>query len=136
MFSQLLKLFPRVEFQALAKRTYAERHARGVHLLGTIRGDAVLPTPLDHEVIGWVTDALRQSHADEKWFHEEAIARLQAEYTRLQSRIDAMYIDKLNGRVDAAFFDRMAAEWRAEQDRILRAVEEHQAASRETGEDG
>ena len=29
MFSQLLKLFPRTEFQALGKRTYAERHARG-----------------------------------------------------------------------------------------------------------
>jgi len=29
MFSQLLKLFPRTEFQMLVKRTYAERHARG-----------------------------------------------------------------------------------------------------------
>src|SRR5207237_1509578 len=29
MFSQLLKLFPRTEFQALVKRTLAERHARG-----------------------------------------------------------------------------------------------------------
>lgn len=29
MFSQLLKLFPRTEFQGLVKRTYAERHARG-----------------------------------------------------------------------------------------------------------
>jgi hypothetical protein len=29
MFSQILKLFPRTEFQALVKRTYAERHARG-----------------------------------------------------------------------------------------------------------
>jgi uncharacterized protein DUF4372/DDE family transposase len=29
IFSQLLKLFPRTEFQALVKRTYAERHARG-----------------------------------------------------------------------------------------------------------
>src|SRR3990167_4118473 len=29
MFSQLLKLFPRTEFQTLVKRTYAERHARG-----------------------------------------------------------------------------------------------------------
>jgi hypothetical protein len=29
MFSQLLKLFPRTEFQVLVKRTYAERHARG-----------------------------------------------------------------------------------------------------------
>jgi hypothetical protein len=29
VFSQLLKLFPRTEFAALAKRTFAERHARG-----------------------------------------------------------------------------------------------------------
>ena len=29
MFSQLLKLFPRTEFQSLVKRTHAERHARG-----------------------------------------------------------------------------------------------------------
>lgn len=29
MFSQILKLFPRTEFQALVKRTLAERHARG-----------------------------------------------------------------------------------------------------------
>src|SRR6266498_907909 len=29
MFSQILKLFPRTEFQSLVKRTYAERHARG-----------------------------------------------------------------------------------------------------------
>jgi hypothetical protein len=29
MFSQLLKLFPRTDFQALVKRTKAERHARG-----------------------------------------------------------------------------------------------------------
>src|SRR5205809_2590852 len=29
MYSQLLKLFPRTEFQALVKRTHAERHARG-----------------------------------------------------------------------------------------------------------
>ena len=41
-----------------------------------------------------------------------------------------MYLDKLDGRVDAAFFDRKAAEWRAEQDRLLRLIEEHQAANR------
>ena len=29
MFSQILKLFPRTEFQSLVKRTHAERHARG-----------------------------------------------------------------------------------------------------------
>ncbi len=84
---------------------------------------------LDDEVMGWVTDALRQSHGDAKRDHDEAIARLQAEYTRLQNRIDVMYVDKLDGRVDAAFFDRKATEWRYEQVRLLRAIEEHQAAN-------
>jgi site-specific DNA recombinase len=83
----------------------------------------------DDEVMGWVTDALRQSHGDEKRHHDEAVARLQAEYNRLQNRIDTMYVDKLDGRVDAAFFDRKAAEWRSEQDRILRTIEEHQSAN-------
>lgn len=45
--------------------------------------------------------------------HDEAIARLQAEYRRLQNRIDAMYLDKLDGRIDTAFFDSKSADWRA-----------------------
>ena len=84
----------------------------------------------DHEVLGWVTEALRQSHADEKRYHDEAISRLRAEYTKLQNRIDAMYVDKLDGRVDTTFFDRKATEWRGEQDRLLRSIEEHQTANR------
>src|SRR5256885_17255662 len=57
------------------------------------------------------------------------MGRLQLESARLQTRVDAMYVDKLDGRVDTAFFDRKAAEWRAEQDRLLRAVETHQSAN-------
>jgi DNA invertase Pin-like site-specific DNA recombinase len=63
----------------------------------------------DREVLEWVREALRASHSDERRSHDEAIARLQAEYDRLQTRRGAMYVDKLDGRVDAAFYDRMAA---------------------------
>jgi hypothetical protein len=48
----------------------------------------------DDEVLGWVREALRQSHGDEKQFHEAAVARLRAEYVRLQNRFDAMYVDR------------------------------------------
>lgn len=41
-----------------------------------------------------------------------------------------MYVDKLDGKIDEAFYDRKAGEWRSEQDRLLRSVEEHQAANR------
>lgn len=82
------------------------------------------------EVSDWMITALRESHKDEKQHHDEAICRLQAEYRKLQDRIDAMYVDKLDGRINAAFFDQKAAEWRSGQDRIMRDVASHQTANR------
>jgi site-specific DNA recombinase len=68
----------------------------------------------------YVREALHASHADERREHEEAIRRLQGEHRRLVGdRINAMYVDKLDGRVDGAFFDKMSAEWREEQNRCL-----------------
>ena len=49
--------------------------------------------PLHRNLKDWVT-------VDE---HGEAIKRHQAEYKRLQDRINAMYVDKLDGIVHAAF---------------------------------
>src|SRR5262245_50029282 len=90
----------------------------------------------DDEILAWVRDALRVSHADEKREHEAAIGRLHIEYDRLQSRMHAMYVDKLDGKVDGAFFERMSAEWRAEQDRCLREIERHRAADQSYLEEG
>ncbi len=41
-----------------------------------------------------------------------------------------VYVDKLDGRVSAMFFDRKAAEWRADQERIQEDIERHQQANR------
>ena len=83
----------------------------------------------DDEVLELVSAALRDSHADEKRFHDEAVQRLQAEYKRLQNRIDQMYLDKLDGRITAEFFDQKSAEWREEQRGVLHNVEQHQNAN-------
>jgi site-specific DNA recombinase len=88
------------------------------------------------EVLAWVRDALRASHADEKREHEAAMGRLRAEYDRLQARMHAMYVDKLDGKVDGAFFERMSAEWQAQQDYCLREIERHQTADRSYLEEG
>jgi site-specific DNA recombinase len=48
-----------------------------------------------------VQEALYSSHADKRREQEEAIARLRAEYDRLQRRLDAMYVDKLDVRGQA-----------------------------------
>jgi hypothetical protein len=77
---------------------------------------------MDQEVVDWVASALRQSHTDEKRFRDAAVAKLNSEHARL-------YEDRLDGRVDLAFFDRKSREWRDEQSRILREIEGHQVAN-------
>ena len=76
------------------------------------------------EVLAWVTQALRESHRDERRFHEDAIAKLQHEHRRIQDRIDV------------EFFDRKAAEFRAEQCRIMRDIDAHQSANQSYVEEG
>jgi site-specific DNA recombinase len=83
---------------------------------------------IDEEVFDWIIRALRESCADEKREHGEAIARIQAEWDRLQKRVDTMYIDKLDGKIDDDFYRRMRAQWRDEQERCERDIERHRAA--------
>ena len=75
-------------------------------------------------------DALHASHADERREHENAIKRLEAEAKRLSDRIHAMYVDKLDGLVDTAFFERMSNQWREEQERCQREIERHRNADK------
>ena len=91
---------------------------------------------LSSEVLGWAKQALHQSHTDEQDFHSEAVDRLEAEHARLQSRLDGMYMDKLDGRISAEFYDRHATEWRAEQVRLLSRIEDHQATNKNYMDEG
>ncbi len=102
--------------------------AQFAELLGRLR--------FDNEVLEWVRDALHASHADERTEHEEAIKRHQAEHKRLQDRIDAMYVDKLDGLVDTAFFQKMSSQWREEQNRCQREIERHQNADKSYKDEG
>jgi site-specific DNA recombinase len=97
-------------------------------LLGRLR--------FDDEVLEWVRESLLASHADERREHEEAIRGLQTEHKRLGDRINAMYLDKLDGRVDGAFFDKMSAQWREEQNRCLREIARHESAEQSYMDEG
>jgi len=90
----------------------------------------------DAEVLAWVREALKASHADERRDHEQAIHRCQTAYKRLEDRLHAMYLDKLDRRIDNAFYDRMSAQWRTEQTRLLREIERHSEAEESYMEDG
>jgi site-specific DNA recombinase len=88
------------------------------------------------DIMSWITKALRESHADEQKEHEAAITRLQAEYDRLQQRLHAMYVDKLDGRIGQSFYSQMSEQWQSEQDAMLREISRHQAADRSYLDEG
>ena len=99
-------------------------------------GDALKVLQLDDESLQLVVKTLKQSHADEKQFHNEAISSLQGQYQRLKDRLDAMYLDKLDGQIDTEFFERKKEEWRKEQNDILYKLERHQNANRSYIDEG
>src|SRR6516225_8091247 len=108
---------------ALCRRKYVREEvleAQFTELLGRLR--------FDDEVLGWVREALQASHTDQRREHQEAIARFQAEHKRLGDRINAMYVDKLDGKIGGDFYDRFASEWRDEQLRLQREIDRHETA--------
>ncbi len=74
-------------------------------------GQALQAVQIDERVLGWLVNALKVSFKDEKEHHQQAISRLQSEYTRIQQRIDTMYEDRLDGRISAELFERKHAEF-------------------------
>jgi site-specific DNA recombinase len=116
---------------ASCRRKYVREEAleaQFTELLGRLK--------FDDEILEWVRDALHASNADERREHEEAIRRHQTEFKRLQDRINAMYVDKLDGLIETAFFERMSNQWREEQNRCQREIERHQNADKSYKDEG
>jgi hypothetical protein len=90
----------------------------------------------DDEVLTWVREALHASHADQRREHQQAVERLRAEHRRLGERINAMYMDKLDGKIGGDFLDRFAGEWRSEQQRLQRDIDRHETAEQSYMEEG
>lgn len=84
----------------------------------------------DDEVMDWIVDALHQSHADEKKFRRDAIARLQDEQSKLQNRLDKLYDDRLDGFIEPDFFERRSREWRQTQKRLADQIGEYMRTPR------
>ncbi len=90
----------------------------------------------DQEIYDLIVRALKVSFKDTKREHEEALAKLHSESDRLQKRLEAAYIDKLDGAVDEDFYHRMSAQWRDELDRCQRDLTRRQEASNSYMDEG
>ena len=92
-------------------------------------GEALKQIQIDKDVLEWMVLALKESHRDKKQYHDKIISDLQKQFDKLRGRIDAMYIDKLDGKITQVFYERKSEEWRKEQTEILRKIEKHEGAN-------
>ena len=99
-------------------------------------GRAISAIKIDKKVLDWVVTALKESHADEMKYHMEIINALQTQSDKIQRRLYAMYMDKLDGRIDENFFDQKSKEWKQEQYDIFRKIERHQRADKSYMDEG
>jgi hypothetical protein len=87
--------------------------------------ELVIPQP----ILKWLGDAVLTSDQTEQAARAQTIKKLQTRYDQIQSRIETMYVDKLDGRVTQDFFDKQSATWRQEQDSVLRKIQDIQKAT-------
>jgi DNA invertase Pin-like site-specific DNA recombinase len=55
----------------------------------------------------WIRKALKESHKDEIEYHSSSVGELTKRHNTLKNRIDAIYEDKLDGKITLADYDRL-----------------------------
>ncbi len=90
----------------------------------------------DEETLALMTRALKESFAVETKDHAEALARLRAEQDRLNKRLELLWVDKADGKVDPRFYESMSAQWRDELARCARDVQRLDQANWDYMDDG
>ena len=122
------------------KRDYVYYHCTGARgncearliredRLEDLLGGLVEQVRIDDETIEWIVAALKESHREERAYHDQQIEKLQADVRKLQARIDAVYEDKLDGKVSEDFWTRKSREWRDQQIAVMTTIEQHQRAN-------
>lgn len=89
---------------------------------------AVFRLKAKDELLPILIRAQKQMHAQETKFHDEAVAKLQAERDALESRLEALYLDKLDKVITPEFFAAKSREWSAKLEDLRSQIDRHGAA--------
>ncbi len=73
-------------------------------------------------VLAWMQSELVVSDRTEEAARAQTARRQQMELERLQARMDVLYDDRLDGRIDAATYDKKAGEIREQQEQIRQKI--------------
>ena len=91
----------------------------------TIIDSLVVPQP----IIDYLRAAIANDDQATTQANQQALASAQSAYDRLSARLDAMYLDKLDGRITTHYYDEKATAWRAEQTALRTKINDLTTAS-------
>lgn len=77
---------------------------------------------------GWIKQALQESHKGEVELRINTVKSLQNQLARIQQRLDNLYDDRLDERIDTATYDSKSASMRAERDSLDGEIKRHGVA--------
>ncbi len=81
------------------------------------------------KMVDWLRKALKEHHAEESQYHDRIMSDLNHKLSRVQTRLDALYDDKLDGKIEPDFYEKKFKQYGQEQKDILEAIKRHKAAN-------
>ncbi len=84
----------------------------------------------DTRMLDWIRRALKESHAGEIENREGALVLLRQEQDKGQKRIDTLYDDKIDGKINEELYERKFTEYNRELQRVKRNIASLEAANK------
>jgi len=109
------------------RRCQKERFVRE-EKLDEMLGELLAPLTMPPDVADSLVVSLKNARKDIRADAEVRLAEARAKYDRLGRLIDGAYEDKLEGRIDNAFFHRKRGDWEAKRDDLVREMDRIQKA--------
>ena len=95
-----------------------------------IISDLTLYQRLTPRFIEWLRKALKESHAAKIHEHNEAIEDLTRRRENVQQRLDRIYDEHLDGKIDDKYYKRRKNEYELERESLLDAINRHDQADK------
>lgn len=104
--------------------------------LAELLGDLIRRIQIDASVAEKIRNALKEGFDQEKDFRKSEIEKLQRTYDKIQERLDQCYLDKLDGTINADFWQSMNDKLSAEQNEITGKIRRLEQSNRNYFQEG
>lgn len=80
-------------------------------------------------LVEWIKKALKESHADQIVYNSTARDELNKRYESIQKRLEALYDDKLDGKIPEDFYNRKFQQYSQEKEEVVSSLKRHDTAN-------